>query len=370
MLALVQTIEQDLESGSTSYHFGAYGHLTIQDLLERIRASRTHGTAKYAGERVTGNSSTDTVPLDGADQSPSDGGSSRQLGRPPWLGDNPAYKTESGYALTWQAALGFGQASFIDGSQFHHPQPLEGFELSVGNDEAEWDAATSAIMSGLNNVLSLVSGDSDYGNDRIWTGAISGDETAGGCAMISPGDPSLIMAGNGTLDPGALGGNIGDNLGGIPIVQLDLSEMLLGMQDEDGSFCTFNMGSDAGGTGAPMLQLSESGGSLVQAQADDGETYLNLNDQSGSYVDLDASGAIITLSNVSTGAEVDIDTADIDGDTATFNDWSGDGLYVLSTGDQSDFEAAVNSLIETYLSGCTVSGSCSGGSLTGSITHS
>ncbi|HEX4083988.1 MAG TPA: hypothetical protein VHY22_03680, partial [Chthoniobacteraceae bacterium] len=155
MNALVQEIEQDLETGKTTYRFGAYGHLTIQDLLERIRAARRHTTAKYAHERVTGASADDT-PVDGGVGTPGGGGGSPpSIPSPPWIGSIPDYTDGVGNPLTWDGLLGFGQSTIADS---RNAAPLERLEISVGNDEANWPDDVSSQMSNLDNVLSVVSG--------------------------------------------------------------------------------------------------------------------------------------------------------------------------------------------------------------------
>ena len=77
MNALIQEIEQDLESGRTTLKFGAAGHLTLQDLMEQLRANRTRTTSSHIKERTSGDSG-DVSSVDGGTQGSSDGG-----GQPP-----------------------------------------------------------------------------------------------------------------------------------------------------------------------------------------------------------------------------------------------------------------------------------------------
>ena len=79
MKALVQEIEQELETGRTTYRFGSYGHLTMQDLMELIRSTRTRGLATHFAERQTGQSADGGTPIDGAGQTPSDGGTTAPI---------------------------------------------------------------------------------------------------------------------------------------------------------------------------------------------------------------------------------------------------------------------------------------------------
>jgi len=54
MNALLQEITDDLDAGRTTLRFGAAGHLTMRDLMEQLRASRSRTTSSHIRERQTG----------------------------------------------------------------------------------------------------------------------------------------------------------------------------------------------------------------------------------------------------------------------------------------------------------------------------
>jgi hypothetical protein len=61
MNALVEGIDLNLDNGETTYHFGPGGRLTIQDLMEQLRAQRTRTVSSHIAERATGQPSAVTV---------------------------------------------------------------------------------------------------------------------------------------------------------------------------------------------------------------------------------------------------------------------------------------------------------------------
>jgi hypothetical protein len=72
MNALLQEITDDLDAGKTTLKFGPPGHLTLQDLMELIRANRTRVVSSHIKERTDGTSG-DCSEVDGALQGSSDG---------------------------------------------------------------------------------------------------------------------------------------------------------------------------------------------------------------------------------------------------------------------------------------------------------
>jgi hypothetical protein len=54
MNALLQEITDDLDTGRTTLRFGAAGHLSMQDLMEQLRANRSRTTSTHIKERQTG----------------------------------------------------------------------------------------------------------------------------------------------------------------------------------------------------------------------------------------------------------------------------------------------------------------------------
>jgi hypothetical protein len=54
MNALLQEIDDDLDNGRTTLKFGPAEHLTLQDLMEQLRANRTRVVSRHIKERQTG----------------------------------------------------------------------------------------------------------------------------------------------------------------------------------------------------------------------------------------------------------------------------------------------------------------------------
>jgi len=336
MNALVQEIEQDLETGATTFKFGPYGHLTLQDLMERIRSNRTRAQSSHINERKTGKAGAGS-PIDGPEQGPADGGGSPpNFGLDyPWIGQEIDGVAGDSFAND----LGGGRAGSGP------PAPLKGFEIDVGNtgdgfSDGEYDPTSYY------NAFSLISGDDAQDNDQLLFGRTD-SSGAGGSVIITPYDdsgsggagPSMVFSPN--LDGSAGAGESkilatlnGDDGSGDDCSQIDV----LGHGDSPGEVNIFGTESqgevDVTGNGASSSEVD------ITAGSDQSEIDMYGPDGAGSTeIDLtaDASTAVVTLKG-SDGATISIDTSDIAGRDAsfrsvTFTDCSGGTTtaYILMT---------------------------------------
>ena len=258
MNALLQEIEDDLDLGRTTLKFGPAGHLTLQDLMEQLRANRTRATSSHIKERQSGTAD-DVTSVDGPTQGHSDGGGIPPDQGPPWEG----YKFEQGDDTdkqpnppTYDVVIGYGSSSIVSdgGGGLPHPQAIEQFEIDAGNTG---DGATypdgGYDLTTLYNALSIITGDSDYHNDQIWIGATdSGGD--GGSVIISPCDPSIHLSPN--LNPS-------DDTDDDQYIHIDLNDQLIEMQDASGNSFSVTTNGNA------SLNLTGSDGGAIYLDTDD-----------------------------------------------------------------------------------------------------
>jgi hypothetical protein len=308
MNALLQEIEDDLDEGRTTLKFGSVGHLTLQDLVEQLRANRTRTVSSHIKERKTGDAG-DVTPVDGATQGASDGGGSPPSNSLyPWIDYIDDLDDGDGHGLTWDALLGFGQSSFAGSDGIDHAGALEKLEISVGNDEADWPDNIDSEMSSLDRVLSIVSGDDNDDSDWMWIGRID-DSGNGGSIRLLPHGPEIYLSEN--LNPD-------DDGDGDPFIHIDLGNMIIQMQDEDGSYLQWDLSDDPtftvyeDGSSTTIDDNSatfvDSGGNSITIDA--GSSDLNMSDSSGNYIDLNANGGSMEVYGNS--CTISIDTADAD----------------------------------------------------------
>ena len=190
MNALVQEISDDLDNGTTTYKFGPPAHL-IEDLMEQLRATRQRVISGRIKERQTGQPSAPTT--EGPGLAPNNGG-----GDPPapthypwedFIEEQEPSGLPDDLPATWDVLLGYGQSSFAGGDAIDHSEPIENFELSVGNDGSGWDGIDHAAAD-LDNGLSIQSGNQDAAVDVIYIA------TTNGSVKISP-DAAAIYIANG-----------------------------------------------------------------------------------------------------------------------------------------------------------------------------
>jgi hypothetical protein len=336
MNALLQEIVDDLDNGRTSLRFGPAVHLTPQDLMEMLRANRTRTTSRHIKERHSGApaapqvNNTTNSPLNDASTAPANDGGY------PWIDyiDDQDDET-TGLGVTWDGLLGYGASSFAGSDQIDHAGPLEKFELSVGNDGSGW-TGPDHNASDLNTALSLISGDDDYTNDRIWIGA-QDDDGNGGSILMVPSDPSISLSQN--LDPS-------DDESSDPSITIDLSNLIIDMEDGDGGFIKADLQNDklwmgdGGGNTAEMnlddmvIKIADDSGAYCKFDLD-GDPIMELYDTDGSLISITTGGDTIISMTGPDGGTCDIKTSDLDGGSASFQncgtDSDGNTLYVLAT---------------------------------------
>lgn len=210
MNALLQEIIHDLDNGLTTLKFGPAGHLTLQGLMEQLRANRTRATSSHIKERQSGQPG-DTPAVNG----PGQGGDTNSTTPPqpthyPWIDFIDQQDDDNGNALTFASLLGYGQASFVGDDypgEIDHASPLEKLEISVGNDGSGWNSADSGGLGDLTygatslyNGLSIITGHEDYTSNQILIGAASNEGAGGGSVQILPGTPMVYLSPN--LSPG------------------------------------------------------------------------------------------------------------------------------------------------------------------------
>jgi hypothetical protein len=343
MNALVQEIEDDLDNGTTTYKFGPAGHLTIQDLMEQLRATRRRTTSMRIKERSTGQPS-DAPTVEGPSHGPDASNSTPPTAfRYPWIDYISAQEGLDGSA-TYQALQGYGQSSFAGTDGIDHSGPLENLEVSVGNDGSGW---TGPYYDGasLYNAFSLVSGDDTPANDWLWLGRTDSGGN-GGSVRIVPFDPSIYLSQN--LDPGADGA-------GDAFINLSLSDMELNLQDSAASYLKASI-SDGHSPEIDLYNSSSESSNIID------ENSVTITGGSGGGASDDAT---LTMTGHD-GASVTIDTSDIGGDAAVMQqiEWYGSGgvlnkAYALCTDPDvsagtSDFVAAVKAVISSM----TMHGTC------------
>jgi hypothetical protein len=302
MNALVQKIDQELDTGRTTLRFGSYGHLTLQDLMELIRASRTHITASRSNERKTGQAD-EGSPIDGPAQGPSDGGGSppSHADTYPWIGDQISdWASDTEEHPPYDAQLGYGQASFVGGGEIVNPDPIRCFGIGTGNcgdgfDDGEYSSADDATAGFL-----LISGDDTADNDIL---AMYEQD---GSVEISPNAPSI------ELFPG-LNGGVPDGIDHTSDghIMLDFSTMLIEITDSDSSKIALDL------SDSPIVKVENANtsnhsyldensltcyddGEGCTIEADAGSDYIKITDSAGAYV----------MMSVDTDAELYIEDTD------------------------------------------------------------
>lgn len=247
MNALLQEIEDDLDEGRTRLKFGAAGHLTLQDLMERLRANRSRNRSKHIKERQNGEPGDDPTVNNTTNSPFNDGNTPPAIRTIPWLGSRVEQEPGDGIppspSATYDVLLGYGNSSFTGDSteEIRNAAPIERIEIDVGNTASGWTGSLRE-QSDDTNAFHLISGDSNPVSDQLLIGASDG--TDGGSVLIMPYDPSIRLSTN--LNPS-------DDGPGDPFIHIDLSTLLIAIQDEDGATINISLNED------PQLTISEAG---------------------------------------------------------------------------------------------------------------
>ena len=227
MQALIQEIQDDLEPGRTTYRFGPPSHLTLQDLMEQLRGSRLRIVTTHYKERQTGVPG-DPPQSNGPNHTAVEGGSSPPTSLPTWFAYDNDQPGDAGDSPTWDVLLGYGQASFSGSGGIDHADPIESFELSVGQDGSGWSGSEYDSTS-VNNALSIQSGNDSPEDDLLLIA------TNNGSILLTPNDPSIYLSPN--IDPL-------DDDSDTQHINIDLASMLIELQDDDGSYIQINLSDD------------------------------------------------------------------------------------------------------------------------------
>jgi hypothetical protein len=302
MNALVQQITDDLDKGTTTFKFGPAGHLTIQDLMEQLRATRERTISSKIKERKTGEPGGAPV-VNGAGQGPlRDSATPTVPGGYPWIDYIDDQDNSDGSPATYEALLGYGKSSFADTDAIDHAGPLECFEISVGNDGSGWDGPLHSAGD-LTNGLSLISGDSDAGRDVIYIA------TSGGSVKISP-DAAAIYLGQG----------FDSSDSSDQFINIDRNNLRIEIQDSDESHIELDL------SDSPLVELYDGDSySYVKLNLGDSPTVEIYDGGDSSTADLEA--AKLTFTDGSSGATIYLDAS---APSASFADSSGENSATLS----------------------------------------
>jgi hypothetical protein len=267
MNALLQEIEDDLENGRTTLKFGPAGHLTHQDLMEMLRANRSRTISSHIKERQSGVPGDAPIVDDATDTATGGSATMPTPGLPPWcdyINDQDAGDNNDPPA-TWEVLFGYGQSSFANSDEIDHAAPIEKFELSVGQDGSGW-SGTDHDSTDDNWGLSIQSGNDDPEDDILFIG------TSNGSVTLTPNDPSIYLGPD--IDPG-------DDDDDTQHINISLGDMIIEMQDEDGSLINMDL------SGSPVINIQNANTSN-SAILD--ENSLTLEDSgSGGTITIDAS---------------------------------------------------------------------------------
>ena len=304
MNALLQEIDDDLDGGQTTLKFGAAGHLTLQDLMEHLRGNRTRTTSRHIHERQTGQpgeAPTVNGPGHGSDTNNAPPPAPAVI---PWIDFIDQQDNGDGSPATYDGLLGYGQSSFAESTEIDHSGPLESLEISVGNDGSAWPGPGGGYgAASLYNGFSLICGDSTAINDQLLIGRMDSGGGGGSC-IITPFEPSLVLSPN-------LDGSVGD---GDQNITLSLSNMLVEVEDAGGSYIKLVLSS------APEIDIynaSTSASNIID------ENSITATAGHGDDGVIDFTGG--------DGANFTLDTADLGGGSASFQQLAGD-IYILSSG--------------------------------------
>ncbi len=300
MNALLQEIVDDLDAGRTTLKFGPAGHLTLQDLMEQLRANRTRTTSSHIKERQSGTPG-DAPEVDGPGLAPFiDSSIPTTTNGYPWIDFIDDQDNDDGSPATFEALLGYGDSDFAGVDAVDHSGPIEKFEISVGNDGSGW-TGPDHDASDLTNVFSVISGDGAYSNDRLWLGAMDSSGN-GGSVLIKPGDPSIHLSPN--LDPA--GDTDNDQS-----IDISLPLGFIQLTDGAGNYLYLN--------DEPIVRLTDSTGGSAELVSDS----LTFDDGMGgsggidigsvSVSDSDSGGKVIISAVDARGASVSLITVNISG---------------------------------------------------------
>jgi hypothetical protein len=274
MNALLQEIEDDLDNGRTTLKFGPASHLTLQDMMEQLRGNRSRRVSRHIRERQTGVPGDPPVvdnPTDSAT-----GGSSTQPAapQPSWFDYISDQDAEDEDPATWDVLFGYGQSSFAESDEIDHADPIEKLEISVGNDGSAWTGSDhDSTDDGWG--FSLQSGNDDADDDVLCIG------TNGGSVTLRPNDPSIYICGD---------INDQDADDDTAHISLDQGDMLIEIQDEDGSYIQMDL------SDSPIISIS--------------------NADTGSYSSLDENS--VELYDADSGGSVDMDASATEGHAISF----------------------------------------------------
>ena len=185
MNALVQEIEDNLDTGRTTFKFGPAEHLTIHDLIEQIRALRVNLSTGAIQQRLTGSPS-DSASVDGdgthaIHNTDGSGGASY-----PWIGNKA---NDDG---SWEVLMGAGAISGVTA-----PDDIAELDFKIGNagsntNTLEIECTASALGIDL----------ADAGGDEIQLSVVDGapiiNVTAKDASSSSLDKNSVSATDNGT----------------------------------------------------------------------------------------------------------------------------------------------------------------------------
>ena len=244
MNALVQEITDELDEGRTIWKVGPPRHLTIQDLMEQLRYTRTRVPSGHIKERESGQPG-DAPTVDGPGSMPLNGNATTPIASSsyPWIGSIVDHSDdESNQPDTYDAVVGYGVSSFAGSN----PTPLEKLEIDVGNDGgmdgSSWSSPDGFVSAtDLYNTFSLISGDDTEINDQLLIGRTNSDG-AGGSIILTPFEPCVVLSPNldGSYEPES-----------DQYIKISLPDSQIEIQDLAGS--TIN--AVINGSGAPSIEL-------------------------------------------------------------------------------------------------------------------
>jgi len=345
MNALVQEMVDDLDAGRSTWRVGPPAHLTIQDLMEQLRWTRTRAPSGHIKERASG---TPSAPLVNGTTKPvtsSPIGTPTAITKYPWIGAGGDQMNGDGTAATYDAVLGYGQSSFA--GDVGHAKPLEEFEISVGNDGSDW-SGPDYDASALDNGLSIITGDGTADDDCI---EIS---RGNGKVGMYPNTPKidLTMDDNDNevlLDCSVPSAQVTDDSGNV--ITIDGSSTSMDMTDAsgnninlDGSTTEISLNDASGNTiyiegATPNIDMTSSGGSEINITAATPE--IAMTGSGGGTITLDGSVPSIEIEDSG-------DIIDIDGSSASID-------MTSSGGNNLNLDATTTEISLNDSSGSTIS---------------
>jgi hypothetical protein len=301
MNALVQEIVDELDIGRTTMKVGPPAHLTIQDLMEQLRYTRTRIPSKHVGERESGTPSADVV--DGTTKAPlkDGGGPPTAPFKYPWIDYIEEQDDEAGNAATWDALAGYGQSSFAGPDGIDHAGPLEKLEISVGNDGSGWNGPADGYdATSLQSGLSIISGDETASQDQIYIAAY------GGAIKLAP-DAGAIYIGNGFDSEDSANA----------FINLDRGNMVIEISDEDLSYLKLNLADSPemdiyNANTYSTATLDENSLTITAGSNSTDDATITLTGQDGGSITLDTANPSLELADAAGTGTITADASELE----------------------------------------------------------